>query len=130
MGYRMINGRAYPVGDIGGFQQQTNISKVNNDNSKASFKDVLQKSIEEKNSFTISKHAAERLKEIDFNETDMENIEKGFEIAEEKGSKNSLMLYKNVALVTSIENRTLITAIENDRAKENIYTNIDSVVIL
>lgn len=60
----------------------------------------------------------------------MENIEKGFDIAEEKGSKNSLMLYKNVALITSVENRTLITAIENDRAKENVYTNIDSVVIL
>ena len=40
------------------------------------------------------------------------------------------MLYKNVALITSVENRTLITAIENDRAKENVYTNIDSVVIL
>ena len=98
--------------------------------SNTTFKEVLQKSIEEKNSFTISKHAAERLKEINFNEVDMENIEKGFDIAEEKGSKNSLMLYKNVALITSVENRTLITAIENDRAKENVYTNIDSVVIL
>ena len=60
----------------------------------------------------------------------MKLIWKGFDIAEEKGSKNSLMLYKNVALITSVENRTLITAIENDRAKENVYTNIDSVVIL
>ena len=132
MGYRIINGRAYPVGDIGGFQQ-TNISNSSNNIEKASnttFKEVLQKSIEEKNSFTISKHAAERLKEINFNDVDMENIEKGFDIAEEKGSKNSLRLYKNVALITSVENRTLITAIENDRAKENVYTNIDSVVIL
>ena len=78
MGYRIINGRAYPVGDIGGFQQ-TNISNSSNNIEKASnttFKEVLQKSIEEKNSFTISKHAAERLKEINFNEVDMENIER------------------------------------------------------
>jgi hypothetical protein len=35
-----------------------------------------------------------------------------------------------VALVTSIENRTVITAVEEERMKENIFTNIDSVVII
>ena len=40
------------------------------------------------------------------------------------------MLYKDVALIASVENKTLITAVERDRAKENIFTNIDSVVIL
>ena len=60
----------------------------------------------------------------------MKNIEKGFKLAEEKGSKNSLMIYKDLALITSIKNRTVITAISRERAKENIYTNIDSVVVL
>jgi hypothetical protein len=40
------------------------------------------------------------------------------------------MLYKDVALIASIENKTLITAVEKDRAKDNIFTNVDSVVIL
>lgn len=40
------------------------------------------------------------------------------------------MLYKDVALIASVENKTLITAVEKDRAKDNIFTNIDSVVIL
>ncbi|MGL4664719.1 MAG: flagellar biosynthesis protein, partial [Clostridium butyricum] len=30
----------------------------------------------------------------------------------------------------SVENKTLITAIEKERAKDNIFTNVDSVVIL
>ena len=51
-------------------------------------------------------------------------------MAENKGSKNSLMLYKDVALIASIENKTLITAVDKERSKDNIYTNIDSVVIL
>lgn len=129
MGYRMIDGKAYPVAEIGGLKPNS-ISKEKN-KGNASFKDVLSRSIQEQNNtFTVSKHAAERLEKINFSQNDMDNIEKGFEMAENKGAKNSLMIYKDVALITSIENKTLITAIEKDRAQDNIFTNIDSVVIL
>lgn len=128
MGYRIVNGRAYPVGEIGNFQS-TPITNQST-NSKSSFKDVLNNTIKDKKSFTISKHASERLNEINFSEGDMKKIEKGFELAEDKGSKNSLMLYKDVAIIASIENRTVITAVEKSRAEENIFTNIDSVVLL
>ena len=127
MGYRIINGRAYPVGNIGDISNN-NLQNTKKTNS-ASFKDLLDSRIKH-NSFTVSKHAAERLKDINFSESDMDNIEKGFKLAEDKGSKNSLLLYKDVALVTSIENRTVITAVDKDRAQDNVFTNIDSVVII
>ena len=60
----------------------------------------------------------------------MKEIEKGFQIAKDKNSRNTVMIYKNVALIASVENKTLITAVEKDRAKNNIFTNVDSVVIL
>lgn len=127
MGYRMINGRAYPVGAIGDINKNNlpNVKKSSN----TSFKDLLDSKIKNK-SFTVSKHAAERLKDINFSENDMNNIEKGFKLAEDKGSKNSLFLYKDVALVTSVENKTVITAVDKSRAKDNVFTNIDSVVII
>jgi flagellar operon protein len=128
MGYRIINGRAYPVGNIGGFQDN-NISK-NTQKSDNSFQKVLDKKLQDKQGFTVSKHASERLKEINFSENDMKNIEKGFNLAEEKGSKNTVMLYKDVAIIASVENKTVITAVEKNRAEENVFTNIDSVVIL
>lgn len=59
----------------------------------------------------------------------MKEIERGFKIAEDKNSKNTVMLYKNVALIASVENRTLITAVDKNRTNENIFTNIDSVVL-
>jgi hypothetical protein len=34
-----------------------------------------------------------------------------------------------LALVVSVKNRTVITAIGPDRIKENVFTNIDSAVI-
>lgn len=127
MGFRIINGQAYPIGN---FQlPEQNINYKNN--NKSSFNDILQNEINKNNeSYTLSNHAASRLKEINFTEDDMKEIGKGFKIAEEKGAKNSVMIYKDVALVASIENRTLITAVEKERAKENVFTNVDSVVIL
>ena len=123
----MINGRAYPIGNFNLPDEKTQIKS----SDKSSFSEILKEKVNEKNyDYTISNHAANRLKEIKFNEEDMKNIGKGFEIAENKGAKNTVMIYKDVTLVASIENKTLITAVEKERAKENVFTNIDSVVIL
>lgn len=128
MGFRVINGQAYPVGN---FNLPSESINENYNNKKVNFNDILQNEIKKNETdYTLSKHAADRLKEIEFTEADMQEIAKGFKIAEDKGSKNSVMIYKDVALIASIENKTVITAIEKERAKDNIYTNIDSVVIL
>ncbi|MCE5220749.1 MAG: flagellar biosynthesis protein [Clostridium sp.] len=131
MSYRIINGQAYSVGNFGQITStQTKISNTTNSKDKTSFKDVLDNVKNKDKGFTISKHAALRLNQINFTEEDMKQIEKGFKIAKDKNSKNTVMLYKDVALIASVENKTLITAVEKERAKDNIFTNIDSVVIL
>lgn len=128
MGFRVINGKAYPVGNF----EIPNSKKIENNNSKneKSFESILNEIVSKQEDYTVSKHAAERLNSLNFTVEDMQAIGRGFEMAENKGSKNSLMLYKDVALIASIENKTLITAVDKERSKDNIYTNIDSVVIL
>lgn len=128
MGYRVINGRAYQVGNIGGLENNSSFNKKVN--SEGNFKDLLNKAIDEKQGYTLSKHAAERLKDMNFSENDMKNIEKGFKLAKDKGAKNSVMVYKDVAIIASIENKTIITAVDKNRAESNVFTNVDSVVIL
>jgi len=129
LSFRVINGKAYPVGNFE-IPQSNKINKNENTDSK-SFQSILDEIVSSKDSdYTISKHAADRLSDLNFTDDDMKVIGKGFKMAENKGSRNSLILYRNVALIASIENKTLITAIDKDRAKENVYTNIDSVVIL
>jgi flagellar operon protein len=129
MGYRIINGRAYPIGNFEALPIDKNVSKKVKE-SQVTFKEVLDEVSAEKYDYTLSKHAAERLSQINFTNDDMKVIGDGFKLAEDKGSKNSVMIYKDVALIASIENKTVITAIEKDRAKENVFTNVDSVVIL
>ncbi|MGL5152446.1 MAG: TIGR02530 family flagellar biosynthesis protein [Clostridium sp.] len=131
MGYRMINGQAIRVENFN-TQVKNSTQKTSDVNLKKgdSFKEILSKTLEVERGYTLSKHAEDRLKSVNFTENDMKEIAKGFNIAEGKGAKNSVMLYKDVALIASIENRTVITAVEQGRAKENCFTNVDSVVIL
>lgn len=127
MGYRVINGRAHAVGN---FNSIENSVSTNVKTRTTNFNDILNNLQNKDRGYVLSKHAAERLKEINFNDEDMKNIAEGFSMAEDKGSKNSVMIYKDVALIASIENRTLITAVEKERAESNVFTNVDSVVIL
>ncbi|MDU4749441.1 MAG: TIGR02530 family flagellar biosynthesis protein [Clostridium butyricum] len=130
MSYRIINGRAYSVGNFEHINNNQNNLNVKSTKEDKSFRDVLKDVKNQKEGFTVSKHAAQRLNEINFTEDDMNKIEKGFQIAKEKNSKNTVMIYKDIALIASVENKTLITAVEKERAKDNIFTNVDSVVIL
>ena len=50
--------------------------------------------------------------------------------AAEKGSKQSLFMLRDVAMVVSIKNRTVITAVDQESMKENVFTNIDSAAVI
>jgi flagellar operon protein len=130
MGYKVINGVLYQVDGIK--QVINNDSRTVNKKNKEEFKDILKKTVKKEDSFVISNHAAERLKDrnISLNESDMNKINEGINKADEKGSRESLILYKDVVLVASVRNRTIITAVDKDSSKGNVFTNIDSVVIL
>jgi flagellar operon protein len=46
-----------------------------------------------------------------------------------KGARESLVLLDDNAMVVSVRNRTVITALSREQARENVFTNIDSAVI-
>jgi len=80
----------------------------------------------------LSGHAATRLKgrNIALLESDWARVNKAVDLAAKKGSRESLVLVDDVALVISVRNRTVITAVDKDNLKENVFTNIDSAVIV
>ncbi|GCD08970.1 TIGR02530 family flagellar biosynthesis protein [Clostridium tagluense] len=133
MSYRVINGKLYDAKDFSDYSY-ANLqgNKVKDNKEITDFKQVLEKQIKKEECFTISSHAAQRLnsRNIDFDATDMEKINQGINIAEDKGAKQSLILYKDMALITSIKNRTVITALDKNQSEINIITNIDSVVMI
>ncbi|MEB3198124.1 MAG: TIGR02530 family flagellar biosynthesis protein [Candidatus Sericytochromatia bacterium] len=80
----------------------------------------------------LSAHAQQRLqsRRIDLDAQDWARIHDGVERAAAKGAREALVLSDKAALVVSVKNRTVITAVDPAGMKENVFTNIDSAVII
>lgn len=103
------------------------------ENGEGSFAAALQQKLEENRGVGFSKHAMQRLSErsIDITEGDtLERLNKGVEIAADKGSSETLVLVDRNAFVVSVKNNKVITTIPQEELKGNIFTNIDSTVIV
>lgn len=76
----------------------------------------------------FSNHAQKRLNQygLVLNDTDIQRIEEAVETLDSKGSQNSLILYDDLALIASIKNKTVITALKAAEMSE--VTNIDSAI--
>ncbi|MEB3237725.1 MAG: TIGR02530 family flagellar biosynthesis protein [Candidatus Sericytochromatia bacterium] len=79
----------------------------------------------------LSSHAEARLKarNIAWNEERQHQLDQLVQKAAGKGARESLVLMDDVALVVSVRNRTVITAVDHQSLKDNVFTNIDSAVI-
>lgn len=132
MSYRVINGKMQYIQDLQPYTTNTKSKEISNNNSTCKFNELLQSELNKNKELTISQHAKQRLMErnIEFTKDDISKINDAINRAEKKGCKEGVILYKGVALITSIKNRTVITAMNKDESQGNIFTNIDSLVIL
>jgi len=80
----------------------------------------------------LSGHAQTRLasRNLQLGKEEWERVLGGVDKAAEKGSKESLVMIDDIALVVSVRNRTVITAMDRENLKNNVFTNIDSAVIV
>jgi flagellar operon protein len=80
----------------------------------------------------FSGHAQVRLasRNITLSGDDLANLGAAITKAAAKGARESLVLMDQAALVVSVPNRTVITAVDKSALKDNIFTNIDSAMIL
>lgn len=85
----------------------------------------------ERSRVTFSGHAQKRMEQrgLDLGPERMARLERAMDRAEAKGSRDSLILLDELALVVSIRNHTVVTAIDQGAGREQVFTNIDSVVI-
>ena len=118
-----INGISVPFVPIGDYNGNNPRIKSPGD----SFESIFQKELEK---VKFSSHALKRLEErnIELSDDEMFKINTAVERAELKGSKDSLVMMNSTAFIVNIPNRTVITAMPIADSKENVFTNIDSVV--
>lgn len=96
------------------------------------FKEMFSRELAGSRGVSFSKHASERLysRGIEIDNDLMGRIAGALDKAEQKGSKETLILTDEAALVVSVKNRTVITAFDRENLREGVVTSIDSAVIL
>jgi flagellar operon protein len=90
------------------------------------------KLLEQNQGVKFSQHAQDRLKarNISFSSDQLQQLEGAVTSVAQKGGKESLVMMGDAALVVSVTNRTVVTAMDRSQMKGNVFTNIDSAVII
>ena len=101
----------------------------NNETAKTQFQDLLN---EAQQKLKISKHASQRIAQRNINISDVEwnKIEEKMQVAKSKGLNESLFLTQNAALIINVKNAIVVTALDRTEAGNQVFTNIDSAILI
>lgn len=119
MSFRIERGQIIP---------SSNQQIQNRGSSKVDFQAMLQESLQKNESIKISAHAEQRMQErnIVLQDNDMDALKDAMNHLDKKGARESLMIYKDMAFIASVRNRTIITTMKE--SEMDIVTNIDSII--
>ena len=104
--------------------KKTNINK--------DFRQILDNIKSKDDEIKFSKHATERLNSRNLNLSidDMNRLKSAINKAESKGVNDALILMDDIAFIANIHNKVIITTVNREQLKNNIFTNIDGAVII
>jgi flagellar operon protein len=92
---------------------------------------IFAKKIFESKEVKFSKHAESRLQTRDINLTDEQKskLNDAINKAGEKNVKDSLVMVDDIAFVVNVREKNVVTVLNKDEMKNNVFTNIDGAVI-
>jgi len=97
-----------------------------------SFRSVLDRQLQNDDSVRFSAHAQQRLAErgLALDTVDLARVNRAVDCAAAKGARNSLLVGDRYALVVSVANRVVVTAMNREAMTDQVVTNIDSTVFV
>jgi flagellar operon protein len=97
----------------------------------AEFAKELDNSLKQLTRLKFSGHAIGRLADrgVQLTGERAMRLENAIDVAEKKGSRDSLVLLDELAFVVSVKNRTVVTACDMQGMKEGVFTKIDSTIL-
>lgn len=99
---------------------------------RISFSDHLENACKEVGcKVQFSGHAESRVhsRSIQFDESQLIRLGKAVQSASDKGAKKALVMLDDMALIVGVDKRTVITVVDNQGIRDNVFTSIDSAVI-
>ncbi len=99
--------------------------------SGPSFDEVLHGQLRGKSELQFSRHALARMESrgIRFSSAEINRLESAVQAVQAKGGRDSLVMLDSNALVVSVKNSTVVTVVDQQSLKDNVFTNIDSAII-
>lgn len=97
-----------------------------------SFDSIFSQKIKEQQSIKFSNHAIQRLEKrgIQLSSEDLGRLSSAVQKAKAKGANESLILMNDIAYIVNVPNQKVITAVDRSSMGDNVFTNIDSAVIV
>lgn len=114
-------------------QASTNVRQLQLQHGAAgSFSKLLKEQVEQENGVRFSKHAAQRVQQrgIQMTETLLDSLNQAVGKAREKGAKDVVVISSQAAFIVNVANNTVITSMTGAEMRDNIFTNIDSAVVV
>ncbi|MCK9222358.1 MAG: hypothetical protein PHV61_04345 [Limnochordia bacterium] len=95
------------------------------------FDQILNQTLNRQGPLQFSAHAQRRMvgRNVSLTQEQMQRLDEAVGCAAAKGLREPLVLIEDVAMVVSVTNRTVITVLRGDEARQTVFTNIDGAVI-
>ncbi len=120
------------TGTVPPAQQMPNTEKNTLQKGGVSFQELLEQKVRKESRVEFTKHAMDRvmLRNVDVSADNLNRLNEGVRLAEEKGLKEPLILVDSTAYVVSVKNNKVITVVNDENLKGTVFTNIDGTVLI
>lgn len=111
---------------------QAALQTQGNTGNNVQFAELLQKESDKTQSVQFSKHAAQRVQQRGIEMTDslLNNLNQAVKKAQAKGAKDVVVIGESGAFIVNVPNNIVVTTMSGAEMKDNIFTNIDSAVLM
>ena len=98
----------------------------------STFAGLMKEELNKTEGLRFSKHAAQRVQErgIEVSDRLMTDLNQAVEKAKAKGAKDVVIIGQDGAFIVNVPHNLVVTTMNGTEMKENIFTNIDSAVLL
>lgn len=109
---------------------------------ESEFKNLLEQNVEKstptsapvqkENGIQFSTHALRRLQErnLPFDKEEYNKLQSALDKLKTKGGQDSLVITGKAAYIVDVPKNTVVTAIDKDSISENVFTKIDSTILM
>jgi len=115
--------------------KSVDVSKRLGNENPNEFKNLLvgeMKEVEEQHGMNLSTHAAKRLHErnIEMDSDEFFKLRGAVDKLKSKGGRDSLIITDKAAYIVDVNKNTIVTAIDKNNMMENVFTKIDSTLVV